>query len=515
MSRNNSLHQLIASLTSTEKRYFKLNAGVSKTNGNLLLLFDVMEQQASSATGYDEAALRKHFKNHTFIKQFSVTQNRLTALILKHLRNYHASSAIEVSLYDLLAEIEVLYKKKLFDHCHKMIRKARKIAKKHERRLILLRLLKWEISLQKEEGKYLKQSQEHLRALYENEQLVLTEYRQAMEYKFHNFNLLLLSRNKMVASVNEELGHYNDLLQTEVFQKPFGKLPLEDEVFVLGTKAMYYFARFDYPESKRNFEGIVKRLEQEPDRIFDFQEVYFMALNNYLVAQTWANDTENYLETVEKIYRHYGNVPAFEHQLFTITNLYEVAIAVELGNLDHCRELLPKIEAGLQKWEGEINPINEQLIYFNTAIIHFLDENYSQSIRWLNRLINQSPSKRAQTSSNIDYYGQLFNLVVHYEAGNIELLEYLVGATAKFMSGIRPLNTFDQAVIDFFKSTLLKIYDPTALQPKFDELRVHLEELACSAENRAALDYFNFVAWAESKVENRLVVELIRESVRG
>lgn len=509
MARTNALYQLISTLDRTEKRYIKLNAGVNKTNHNLLRLFDACDKQVGKK--YDEAALKKQFEGETFVKQMAVAQNRLVALILRQLRNYHASKSVDITLYDMLSEIEVLYKKKLFDHCHKQIKRAKKMATKHERRLLLLRLLKWETILQKEEGKYLHRSQQHLEELYQQERDVMSEYLQALEYKFHNYNLLLLSRNKMITQLNEELASYQDLLETEAFSQPFGTLPLQDEIYSLRVKAMYYFSRFEYKKSMHNFGLIVERLEQEPDRLLDFDWTYFMGLNNFLVGQTWAQDRSNFMNTVDKIYQHFGGNPAFERALFSITNLYELAIYLELGDIDRCFEILPAVQTGLKKYRGQINQINEQIFYINISMTYFYAEDYSSAIRWLNGLIHQSNENRSDISSNIHYYGQLFNLVVHYEVGHIELLDYLIGSTKKFLQNIRPFNQFDLLVIDFFKDVLLKVHNRAKLKPHFIELHTKLEALSSDPVERVALDYFNFIAWTKSKIEGRPVLEVIRE----
>ena len=509
MARDNALYQLVSSLDRTEKRYVKVNAGISKTNRNLLRLFNAVDKQAGK--GYDEAAIRKEFEGESFLKQLSVAQNRLSALILRHLRNYHASNSVDIHLSDLIAEIQILHKKRLFDLCQKQIAKAKKLAAKHERRLPMLELLKWETILQKEEGRYLHKSQDRLEALYNEEKQLLLQHKRGLEYKFHNLNLLLLSRNKMVSQVNEELASYHDLLQTKPYQFEFGSLPLQDEIYALRMKAMYYFSKFEYKKSMDNFGLVVERLEQEPDRLEDFKQEYFMGLNNFLVGQTWAQDRANFMTTVDKIYKHFGGIPAFEREIFAITNLYEMAIYIELGELDRCKEILPAVESGLKKYKGQTNPINEQIYYFNIALTYFFDQNYSSTIRWLNRLVNQSNVNRSEISSNIHYYAQLFNLVVHYEAENFELLEYLIGSTRKWLQSIREFNQFDLKIITFFKEVLLEEYDKAKLRSQFSKLAQELQVLAEDPAERIALDYFRFITWAKSKSSGRPILQLVQE----
>src|SRR5688572_14543666 len=111
MSRQSSdqLFRLIKSLTTAEKRYFKLFAGrhtIGEQN-EYVTLFDAIDRQEN----YNEGKLLPLFRNSTFGTSPAIAKNRLYETILKSLHAYHAESSVEVELQRLLHYTEILFKK--------------------------------------------------------------------------------------------------------------------------------------------------------------------------------------------------------------------------------------------------------------------------------------------------------------------------------------------------------------------------------------------------------------------
>ena len=105
---NKQLVQLIFSLTKSEKRYFKVNASIVKTNKSLIKMFDLIDSQKNATDSGIMKQLRIPSKSN-----LSVMESRLQTLILKHLRSFHANTSQEIELHHLLIEIEILYTKRL------------------------------------------------------------------------------------------------------------------------------------------------------------------------------------------------------------------------------------------------------------------------------------------------------------------------------------------------------------------------------------------------------------------
>ena len=132
MSKQNILHQLIKSLTKSEKRFIKLNAQMHKGDKVYLTLMDAIAKQKE----YNEVELLELFKDEDFIKQFSVAKNYLQNYILKQLRQYHSGLRASIECKNLLIDIEILFWKGQYKLSEKLIAKAEKIANQYELFLI-------------------------------------------------------------------------------------------------------------------------------------------------------------------------------------------------------------------------------------------------------------------------------------------------------------------------------------------------------------------------------------------
>ena len=139
MAKKGNLFLFIKSLSKSEKRYFRIYAGMSGKEANYLRLFDAIEGQEE----YNEAEIRKKFKGEKFVSQLHVTKIYLTELILKALRNYHSDTSVHSKLLDLIKDIELLFDKELYDLCYYKIMKAEELAGKYEELALLTKILFW------------------------------------------------------------------------------------------------------------------------------------------------------------------------------------------------------------------------------------------------------------------------------------------------------------------------------------------------------------------------------------
>ena len=99
MIASDELYKLIKSLSSSEKRFFKIYASrhvIGKEN-NYVLLFDAIALQKS----YSEKAIKVKFSGEPFMKRFAAVKNYLHLLIIKSMRNFHSGSTIDIELKEM------------------------------------------------------------------------------------------------------------------------------------------------------------------------------------------------------------------------------------------------------------------------------------------------------------------------------------------------------------------------------------------------------------------------------
>ena len=137
------LHKLIQSLTSSQKRYYKVRAGSDKKQRNYLQLFDALDQMHR----YDEELLRRKLKGSKILKSLSSEKNYLYEHLLMVMRGYSAKKSASIRLNGMLQDIEFLHRQSQMEACRRRIRKARREAEQFELYTISLQLIDYELSM--------------------------------------------------------------------------------------------------------------------------------------------------------------------------------------------------------------------------------------------------------------------------------------------------------------------------------------------------------------------------------
>lgn len=507
---NKQLVQLIFSLTKSEKRYFKINASVVKTNTSLIKMFDLIDSQKSIK---DVDVMKK--LNIPSKSNLSVMESRLQTLILKHLRGYHSNTSQEIELHHLLVEIEILYTKRLYKNCAKCILKAKKIAANCDNHLALLNILKWESLIEKEQGKYLIQSQNKLKEIVEEEKFILKRYEKLAEYKHHTFNLLLLSKNKIVAQLHDEMEYYTKLFKVGFF-KINANHTFEEKLYLLNFKGMYYMSKGKLKKCLSAYVELVDEIEASGKKNILKSNEYFLALNNLLLLEVLNKKFDRYKTTLKKIHTNFDDLVGYKPLLFNVTTCYELGIYCEIGEEKKALDLIPEIEKYLKIFDEETNEINKLLFYLNIAITYLFNEDYSKSIYWLNVFLNDYSIKKNDVRSNIYYYGHIINIIAHFEAKNYESINYLYNQSVNNLKKIRPLNQFDDAVLKFIKKAASKKFVDSKEQiASFKELKEKLELLIKDPKETISLHFFDFFAWIDSHLKKEKIATLIKKKKLG
>ncbi len=500
------LHSLINSLTKSEKRYFKLNASINKTNKTLIKLFDILEKNKA----IEKENLIKELGLKTK-QNLAVAETRLQGLILKHLRGFHANTTQSIELNNLIIEIEILYNKRLFKNCKKLILKAKKLAETQENHLALLSILKWESFIEKEEGKYLHRTQENLTNILNQEKEIIDEYLSIVDFKFHTFNLLLLSKNKALSILNKELSKYELLIQNDYFNIK-EDYPFDKKLYILNFMGMFCLSTGNLPKCLIQYNNLVHLIETSNRKNILLSSEYFLALNNLLLIQVLNHQFDDYNNTLDKIYQQFNTIETYKPLLFTITQNYELGIYCEIGEAEKGLSIIPGIEEKLKLYNSEINDINKLLFYFNIAIIYLLNKNYRKSIYWFNEYLNDYSIKKNDVASNIYYYSHIINLVVHFEAQNFDTIDYLFKESQKNLQKIRSINDFDNCVLNFIKDVAIEApLSKKVTKEKFKSLNNQLKNIAKDKSQITALQFFDFFAWIESHLSDKKIPEIIKE----
>ena len=501
MKPSGELFKLIKSLSKSEKRFFKLSSTLQSGEKNYLKLFDAIERQKE----YNEEEIKEQFQKERFIKHLPSEKNHLYKLILKSLRAYHSDSSVSSILKEEIKNIEILYQKALYNECTKLIRKAKKLAYSHEKFYYLSELISWEKRLLEEEylsGKFDK----NLDELISEEQKVIEQLRNVAEYQIlyskinYVFRMGGYARNDREREIVEEISNHH------LIKGKNTALSRRAAATCYYIKGLCAVTKHDLENSFSNFSRVVDIFENNPVLIQDIPKQYIKSLSNLLFCYIDGKKYDEFFELINKM-RSLQDQPGFTStdiklKIFTSTYNSELLAYDRMGNYQKGVEIIEDVLSGIEKYQDKITKEEKILFFYNIAYTYFGAGNYKSSLHWLNKVLNDNePNLRQDVYS----FARLFNLIIHYELGNYDLLDYIVKSTSRFY--LRRKREYDreyrfETIFLKYVKKLAKSSDkPERLQSSFMDLRQEIEKVLEDDYEKVALEYFDFLSWIDSKVD--------------
>jgi hypothetical protein len=131
---------------------------------------------------------------------------------------------------------------------------------------------------------------------------------------------------------------------------------------------------------------------------------------------------------------------------------------------------------------------------------------HREALPWLNRIINENSDLASDTQS----WARVLTMIVHYELGNNELLEYMVKSTYRFILKKNSLYNVEKAILGFIKN-MHHIKSKEEQQKEFEKPRAELIEVLKDPYEAPVVVYFNIIAWLDSKIQKRPFAEIVKE----
>lgn len=489
--KTDELFELVKSLTSSEKRYFKIFANRHVTNDeNLYLeLFNWIDEQEY----YDEKLLKKAFEGSSLLKQLPVLKNYLKKNILKSLKNYTQYPSINAEVREAIEYIEILFKKRLFNQCEKLLKKALKLAEEHEHFNHLLILYNWEMKIAQELGNTAK----------------MNDY---LEHKiFEQYSILdkikddLLTRKVAIQFIElyEKMGKpltSNDTTQLKGFMEnnKIISAPLSHR-----SSRNYHIIQCIYNESIGNYEAVHHHSKALIDAYFTIYK-HKISPNAYDISDALFNIIKYALfldlhEDVEK-YSHYleehaSIIPTKEkHKKTNATHRFiesQVYIALVKMNLEQLRIYTKALEKNIQQAAKSLIPNN--LLYSYTLIYksYFVQKEYETATFWIRNITQQSKDK---VPENILIQAELFQLICQFEMENEEVVISIIRSLRRKFKKQKDELSFEFQLF----SKLLKIINSIemkVIKKEFDILLNQFSKLNPMKHH----EYFIIKNWLKSK----------------
>ena len=483
MAEIDPLFSLIKSLSQSEKRYFRLQNQDSHSPQNYWQLFEAMDQM----TSYDEKAIKKQFADQTFVRQLHVTKNYLRKLILRSLRNFYHQESSEMKLHGYLQDIEILFKKDLYELCLKSIRSAEKLARQYDNQLILLEILAWKrrVTLLR---KGAARSQSEINQIILEEASLLDQLKDLNEYWSLTINLPL---------------RFGESNFSDILEHPL--LTDAQRAASYRSKILYYHLLYTSntildrtDQSEEALDQLINFLSKHKHQLKEDPGAYVTAINNKIglfLNQKRLSEIPPLLKLIREIPQRYALKNKGQTMKLWLRS-YNVELETYRDSRSYQRgvDLIPKVRSFLEGYYHHIPLEYHVLFHYQFAYLYYMQGSLSQALADINKILVQ---RYAGVRDDIMGYAHFLNLIIHYQLGNITVLRYAVNSTRRFLKKRGKLMDFEKVLLGFFSNLSTR---PNSLHKTlFKDLHQKLfgkEPLIYDAQ----LDYLDFRWWIEGKV---------------
>jgi hypothetical protein len=468
MKPTDNLHQLVKSLTSSEKRYFKVfsKRHVVGDQNKYEQLFDIYD--ALPDDRYDEDELKQKLKKKNLGKNLADDKKNLQEMIMKAMLSFHSGNSIDNQLNDLLAEEDFYRQKRLNDLRRKTIIRAKEIAEKYEKYTILLTLAERETKMKMELDQ---DSLPELAAkLGSEEQKYLDKLNQINDLATIDFWLFIQYRiNAKVNSTDfwklaqKKLSHHSF-----ADYKPGESFTSDRRYYSIWS--CYYLLKNDFEQ----YNYYVAKMFDLYEIVFPHQKnnnriLYNVALYNYVFSLHTIRDYEamgkllEYAETIaplneDEVGEAFQNIIFYKQLLFLNTQQFNKAIG-----------MVEEIETGLKKFKKKINTARILTIYSNISISYMMLHKWDEVLTYTEKIIADKTDVRLE----IKYEAMLHQLIARYELKQYDLLSYQIRNTQHLFSS-KGILSHSHSYIFKMLNTLIKEGDEYFLTLK-DEPEIAIE----------------------------------------
>ncbi|MFK7905313.1 MAG: hypothetical protein AB8B69_09325 [Chitinophagales bacterium] len=462
---SSELFDLVHSLTSRERAYFKRFAGIHKhsSDSNYMKLFEAILKQEA----YDETALKEQFKKNKLSRYFPRAKKYLYDKILESMRLFHAEASLSIQLKLQINSTRFLYSKGLFKQAMKKAQQIKKEAEEAEYWAEYLAASEIETSILSRTA-YKGVSYEELKKLGEAGMMALTKYRENYQHYYLEKQMAYLlgrggvSDEPEIEAIFQTVLAYNDLQGVSAKIQRLYTLALCSENYSKKSKdaIRYYGEAIDLMETHPVilekgvdlylfFVGRLLQLSIDQSS-FETNQVYLQRIKNNLLNNDFFDQNDKQVQFIIRVEYYY----------------YSLLCLFEFGEHEQTLPLLAESRENLQSELSEIHPAYQLRFPYIYMLIYFFQGQFETALEYANAAfeidIELHPNKEKV---------RLWLLFIHLELGHHDLLEHLIRNTVRFWKKQGFYDETKQFWVEVLQKLLRTTSEPQVWRETYEELK--------------------------------------------
>ena len=494
-----TLFELIHSLDKAEKRHFKLYAG-SRTEGEAiyLKLFDAIDAQKS----HNEKEVIGIVKPPSF-RQFSRTKKYLYELILSSVQGLRSRHTVSMEIRSLLDWAEILFDKMLYRQCQKVLNKAKEIAKKYDLYNSILEILTLEYKIA-----FREYNNKQLLSLQKQEQQALQLLSNTNQYMNKAVSIWDKHLTLGAARKSSDLKEMNEIMNDPILRNEDRALSFYAKRSLLNTHFIYHLTRGDQEECYHLSKRSVQLYLQNPRHIRHSAEYFLGQLNNLLISCAYLKKYAEMPKLMEKLKELSSQLKGKANPVTAFFYRYHALnYYIYTGNFSEGVAEAAEIGESMKKYERFLTPLQKATLWLGIAQVFFGNGNYKQALAWLNNIRNMN---ELEVRKDVMALTKMFFLIINYEIGDRTIANYLQRQAKYYLSSRKRMYKLEEVLLHFFKTIIPKAAHTTERTKAFVNLRNELLKLSQYPLEKNAFDDFDYISWAESKIEGKSYASLIK-----
>lgn len=507
LDQKNQLFRLINTMTKHEKGYFKKYCSFHTvgTVNNYVLLFDAISEQEV----YDERKIKQLLSKTIAVRNFREVKNYLFEMILKSLSAYHASTTTKLQLKKSIHSVEILYNKGLYDICKKMLDKVESKALQFNEYEILLEVSEWRSKIMYV-NRFERVDESDVNKIHENEVNLLKKINKTCRYRhLHLLSAFKKGKNVYLRNKADIKKTYLSIIKDPLILNEWEAETTLEKNCLFTILGAYHFIDGNFELSLDYYSKQLSILEADSKINETKLSGYLSALHNVTVLSMRLNKYDNANKLINKMEQIKTKTPNFEIQKTILINTTKLTLFIHSAQFEKAEEYIPIINTTIKRFERKISTAQLYSFNYNIAVVYLVLNHYKKATSYLNQIIN---NPLPNVGNDIQSFARILNLIIHYEMKNWEYLNSVIPSTYRFLHKQKRLFEFENIVISFIKA-LKNIVNITETTRLFQSFYNEISTLKEDSYEKRVFDYFDFLSWAESKIQNRPMIEVLKKKV--
>jgi tetratricopeptide (TPR) repeat protein len=386
--------------------------------------------------------------------------------------------------------------------------RAKKTAEEHEKFYYWFELISWEkllIEEDYEQGNF----NFDLDNLIQEELNVIEKLRNLAEYQmiYSRINYIFRSggfvtRPDDIAAVDEISNHHLIIGKNTALSSSAASICYYIQGLCNATKR-------DFETALIKFNRTKEILDKKPKLKQDLAKRYVRTQHNLILAHISMGNYEDatlLTEELDNLQSSKGfNTYDVKVKIFTCVYTSRITISYRKGDFQATLKIVEEMIEGLESYGDRLPKEQVILFSYHIAYVFFGAGLYKDSLKWVNTILNDNEQNLRQ---DIYSYTRIFNLILHYELGNYDLLEYLMKSTTRQIMKNSKTELVELSILKFLKKTI-RLGDKAKVKG-FETFQLELDETLQEENQAAILEYFNVQAWVQAKIQNESFEDTIK-----